>query len=98
MIEIDKSREDSTRIKILHNGTFSDIIGKELERKVMACIKENHKIEINLNDLSIIEIEGYPYLSNIIKQTFDSNCSLTFINVNEEISEIIDSFTFSSEG
>lgn len=98
MIEIDKRSEDSTRVILLHKGAFNDTIGKELEEMVQGYIRENHRIEINLNELPIIEKGGYPYLSSIVKQTFDSNCDLTFSNVHEDISEIIDSFTFSSEG
>ena len=98
MIEIDKSNLGITRIKLLHKGKFNAVLGAKFEKLISKHLKENKRIEINLNDLLIIEPDGYPHLSNIVKQASELNCELSFMNVHEDVSEVIDSFSLHSEG
>ena len=42
--------------------------------------------------------EGYAHLSEIVKQANEADCFLTFMNVHEALSEIIDSFNLEEEG
>lgn len=98
MLEIKTHKKGSFTVLFHKTNTFTEALGYELLTKLSTHLKEHAKITINLNGIDKMEANGYKHLSKINSMAQENNCEISFINIHDDISEITDSFTLTSEG
>ncbi len=93
-----ETQDGGILLKLVHEGILSGALAGELHERIAPYIAEHQVIEIDLNEVEQMDDEGYAHLSEIVKQANEADCFLTFMNVHEALSEIIDSFNLEEEG
>lgn len=97
MINIKQSDKNDYLVSL----TGTRIINKESGRKILteiAPLLEKHAvITIDLDDVIKIDSDGYADLTEIMKVSDSKNSDVHFTNINEDLNELIENLTLTSE-
>lgn len=97
MIVFKNTRDNELLILFSNTNTFDEKHGVEFVKKMKLNFKEHEIITVDLQGIVNIDTKGYKFLSEINKWANDQGCNIHYTNVHDNLNEIIDSFTLTSE-
>jgi ABC-type transporter Mla MlaB component len=98
MLSISQVNNNSYKFSFNEIIFIDRAIGDELVFEVVKRITTNGNLLIDLDGIKEIDSNGFKALFEITSIASNRYCQVSFTNVNDEISEMINNLTYTSDG